>query len=82
MAQPGDQPVQRHRVGAHAHPAMRDVRAADVDFQHVRRTVGKLGDHFGIIVIAMASHIGDDGCAFLLELGQFVDEIMVDTGVL
>ena len=71
-----------HRVGAYAHAAGGDVRAADVDFQHVRVGVGELFHHFGIVVVTMSGDVGDDECARGLELGQVFGQIVVDAGIL
>lgn len=59
-----------HRVGAHAHAAGGNVRAADVDFQHVCVGVGELFHDRRVIVIAMSGDIGDDERAAALSLGR------------
>ena len=60
----------RATVGAHAHAAGGNVRAADVDFQHVRVGVGELFHDRRVIVVAMSGDIGDDERAAALSLGR------------
>ena len=81
-AQPVHKIGEGHRVGAHAHAAGGNVRAADVDFQHVRVGVGELFHDRRVIVIAMSGDIGDDERARGLELGQVLGQVMVDAGIL
>ena len=66
------QAAQCDRVGAHGHTAMRHVRAAHVDFKHVRVGSGELFDDLRVVVVAMARDVRNDGSAEALEDRQGV----------